>query len=111
MNISDGLLFFYVIPTIVICFILYVAIKEYQEFKRNNAANVELIPAKIVRKRTELLGGGDAGMVMDYFITFEHDHGKRIEFKVNGLTYGQLIETDKGLLKFKRKRFLQFNRH
>jgi len=111
MNISDGLLFFYVIPTIVIGFILYVAIKEYQEFKRNNAANVELIPAKIVRKRTELLGGGDAGMVMDYFITFEHDHGKRIEFKVNGLTYGQLIETDKGLLKFKRKRFLQFNRH
>ena len=110
MDISDGLLFFYVIPTIVIGFILYVAIKEFNEFKRNNAAEVEMTQAKIISKRTELLGGDESCMSMDYYITFQHAQGQRSEFKVNGLTYGQLIESDKGLLKFQRKRFLQFDR-
>ena len=32
MDISDGLLFFYIIPTIVIGFILYVAVKEFNEY-------------------------------------------------------------------------------
>lgn len=110
MDISDGLLFFYIIPTILIGFILYVAVKEFNEYKRNNAAEIEMTHAKIVSKRTELLGGGDSFMAMDYYITFQHAQGKRIEFKVNGLTYGELIESDKGLLKFQRKRFLHFDR-
>lgn len=110
LNISDGLLFFYFIPTIIIGFILYVSLKEFNEYKLDKTANVERTDAKIIAKRTELLGGGDAAIQTVYYITFELFHGIRKEFKVPPRIYGQLLEADKGTLKYQRKRFVQFDR-
>lgn len=111
MNISDGLLFFYFIPTIIIGFILYISLQEFKEYKLDRTSAIDFTEAKIIAKRTELFGGGDAHVQTVHYVTFESFQGNRYEFKVPSRIYGQLIESDRGVLKYQRKRFVEFDRN
>lgn len=45
-----------------------------------------------------------------YYVTFEFESGDRLEFRVSGKDYGQLVEGDSGILTFQGTRFLGYER-
>ena len=91
---------------------------------RNNRSPQETADARVITKRTKVTGhGGHAGVrnaagmntfssstYTRYFVTFELDNGKRLEFSVKDPEYGMLAEGDRGRLSWQGTRYLGFER-
>ena len=91
---------------------------------RNNCSPQETVNARVVTKRMKVSGHGGhvaAGNVTGmnavsssaytrYFVTFELENGKRLEFSVKDPEYGMLAEGDQGRLSYQGTRYLGFER-
>ena len=91
---------------------------------RNNRSPQETAEARVVAKRMKDSGHGGhvaAGRVSAmntvssstytrYFVTFELENGKRLEFGVKDPEYGMLAEDDRGRLSYQGTRYLGFER-
>ena len=91
---------------------------------RNNRSPQETADARVVTKRMKVSGHGGhvpAGNVTGmnavsssaytrYFVTFELENGKRLEFSVKDPEYGMLAEGDQGRLSYQGTRYLGFDR-
>ncbi len=65
----------------------------------NSRQPLKTISVKVVAKRTEVGGGmGNMPSSTNYFVTFEHENGKREEFPVSGTEYGMIAEGDWGTI-------------
>ena len=90
-------------------------------WNKNNHSPRENGKAKVVTKRMKVSGMGGhrirTSVMMDttststrYFVTFELENGKRLEFSVNDGEYGMLAEGDTGELTWQGTRYLGFER-
>lgn len=91
-------------------------------WNKNNHSPRENGKAKVVTKRMKVSGMGGhrirTSVMMDttsststrYFVTFELENGKRLEFSVNDGEYGMLAEGDSGELTWQGTRYLGFER-
>lgn len=112
MYISDG--FFSIIPVIVSLgfifvfgFIIFSVFTNIKQGIKNNNSPLLSVPAQVVTKRTTVKGEHS---YTTYFVTFEVQSGDRMEFKVKGEQFGQLVEKDLGVLAFQGSRFISFER-
>ncbi len=90
---------------------------------RNSNSPRETANARVITKRMKVSGfGGRAGArnfsgmstssstYTRYFVTFELEDGKRLEFNVKDPEYGVLAEGDRGCLSYQGTRYLGFDR-
>jgi len=95
--------------------IIFSAAKGIAEWSHNNSQPVLSVPARVVAKRTATSGhvssnsGGHVSTT--YFATFELESGERLEFSMSGKEYGQLAESDAGILTYQGTRYHGFQRH
>ena len=109
---------------IVIFAVILAAIIGYRLYiwNKNNHSPRENGKAKVVTKRIKVVGMGghriNTNVMNDmtgttrtrYFVTFELESGKRLEFNVNDGEYGMLAEGDSGELTWQGTRYLGFER-
>lgn len=109
-----GLVFLLVIGTFVVTLVRGVG-----EWNRNNHEPRLDVDASVVSKRMSVshhshANAGGAGMHVStstsYYATFQVESGDRLEFCVGGREYGQLVEGDRGRLRFQGTRYLGFER-
>jgi hypothetical protein len=99
---------------------LYVLIKIFQEWNRNNHSPRLIVDALVVSKRMEMshhhtgtgVGGLSHGTIgsTTYYVTFQLESEDRLELKVPGMEYGMMVEGDYGKLTFQGTRYLDFVR-
>ena len=89
---------------------LFVIIRGFRQWNKNNRSPVLTVQADIVSKRSQVTGTPDAGTFSSYFVTFQVESGGRIEFSVPAREYGMLAEGDHGKLTFQGTRYLRFDR-
>ena len=91
---------------------------------KNNRSPQETADAKVVAKRMKVSGHGGHVMTRNastlhtvhsstdtwYFVTFELENGRRLEFRVKESEYGMLAEGDRGRLSYQGTRYLGFDR-
>lgn len=109
----DGILFGFIAPlfmivvfTLVIGGILYAIGSSIKQKRYNDQQPRLTVNAKVIGKRTKVSGHDHVHTY--YYITFEVESGDRMEFKLDGNQYGQLIEGDTGQLTFQGTRYLSF---
>ena len=66
--------------------------------------------ARVLDKRTQVRGGGDAPVEQRYFVTFQLSSGERLELAVSGTESGLLMPGDEGTVHWKGSRYLGFAR-
>lgn len=120
-------LLFSLIPIVVIIgfvvvfgFFLFGLIRSGLVWNRNNQAPILTVDATIVAKRASFRQNTHASagpMSMSrttsstsYFVTFEVEHGERMELPMSGAEYGMLLEGDHGKLTFQGTRYKGFER-
>ena len=98
----------------IICTLVILMIRFYQ-WNRNNHSQQQNVKATIVSKRTKTKvyhhsNGAEAHTTSSttYYITFQVEHGDRMELKVKDAVYGLLATGDQGLLIFQGSRYLDF---
>ena len=118
---SDSFTTVFNILVAVFCVILVGAI-GYGLFVwiRNNKSPRETVGARVVTKRIKVSGSGHSlgghttavhsSTFTRYFVTFELENGKRLEFHVKGTESGMLAEGDTGTLTYQGTRYLGFDR-
>ena len=91
---------------------------------RNNRSPQETADARVITKRMKVSGHGGHAMASNvpsmnavssstytrYFVTFELENGKRLEFSVKDQEFGMLTEGDRGRLSYQGTRYLEFER-
>jgi hypothetical protein len=101
-----GLVFLTVLGVFV-----YAFVRGLTQWSRNNASPLQTVPAVLVTKRGQVSGGsGDSSASTSYYATFELRGGERLEFRVRGREYGQLVENDRGQLTYQGTRYKGFAR-
>ncbi|MBW4080505.1 DUF2500 domain-containing protein [Paenibacillus sp. S150] len=86
------------------------------QWSRNNSSPMLTIPARIVSKRSEVRQqqlqdeSHNSRTSTTYYLTYESDHGARMEFKVDGNEYGMSAEGDRGILTYQGTRYHGFQR-
>jgi hypothetical protein len=115
---NQGDLIFKIVPifigiifVIVLGTIITILIKGISTWNKNNQQPRINAKAKVVAKRTSIRGGGETNASNNYFVTFEFESGDRLEFRVTGQEYGQLVEGDIGELQFQGTRYLGYTRN
>jgi hypothetical protein len=106
-----GSIFLVVIFVLVIGAFLFAIIKGITQWNHNNSQPKLSVQAKVVTKRTAVIGGGETAASTEYYVTFEYPSGDRSEFKVAGHEFGQLVEGDMGELHFQGTRYQGFTRN
>ncbi|MCD8352707.1 MAG: DUF2500 domain-containing protein [Clostridiales bacterium] len=119
-NFWDGL--FPVLTTLIFAAVITVFIvtivRGLREWNSNNRSPVLEVEAGVVAKRADVShtmhSTGDAvahtTSSTTYYITFQVHSGDRMELRVSGRDYGQIVEGDFGMLTFQGTRFLGFRR-
>lgn len=101
-----------IIFLIVFGSIAFSIVKGIVIWSKNNHSPILTVPAKVVTKRTNIRGGSNnTGAYTSYYVTFEGPNGERLELKVNGYDYGQLVDGDSGMLTYQGIRYQTFLRH
>ncbi len=105
-SIFFGLIFFGVLGVF-----LFIIIRGFSEWTRNNRQQVFSDPVRVMDKRTHVWGGtGDSGASTSYYITFEFENGDRQEFMVSSRVFGDTTAGDTGTLTWQGTRFHDFQR-
>ncbi|MEQ6357382.1 DUF2500 domain-containing protein [Lysinibacillus sp. M3] len=108
---SSGHTFISMMFFIVFGIIAFSIIKSTLQWSKNNNEPSLTVPAKVVTKRSNTRGGsGNSSAHTSYYVTFEVQSGDRLELKMNGRDYGQLVDGDFGLLSFQGTRYHTFER-
>ncbi|MEG0471533.1 MAG: DUF2500 domain-containing protein [Solibacillus sp.] len=112
MFIEDALfsfapVFISLVFIIVFGSIIFAVFSSIKQGIKNNNSPLLSVPAQVVTKRTTVQGDNS---YTTYFVTFEVQSGDRMEFKVKGEQFGQLVEKDLGVLSFQGSRFISFER-
>ena len=77
----------------------------------NSRQPLQHFPVKVVAKRTAVSGGmNNMPNSTDYFVTFEHENGARVEFPVSVDEYGMIAERDRGTIGLQGTWFKGFQR-
>lgn len=108
-------LFFFLIFSIFILTIITAIVKGV----KNAKSPIITVEAKVIAKRTEVSTHhnhvGDDNFHHSsstyYHITFQTEHGERLELPVSGRMYGLLIEGDEGKLTYQGEWFKDFKRN
>ena len=124
MFFYQGFDFFFILFGIVfivfVCLFIYSIGKGMAEWHSNNHSPQITVAAKIVGKRHNVdvhhhNAGNNSGIhtttSTTYYVTFELEDGKRLEFHVKGRIYGLLAEGDCGTLSYQGTRYLNFERN
>jgi hypothetical protein len=96
--------------------VAYQAATGFAVWSRNNSLPIEEGPARVVSKRSEVIGGGHTHhhthrrVRTYYYETFEMKSGERLEFGLDGSEFGLLVEGDVGTLKHQGTRYHRFLR-
>lgn len=85
---------------------------------RDRGRPVVSVRARVVGKRPDVSSrpyfqeNGPVQMQTDtyYYVTFQTEDGRRLEFRTDGARYGLLAETDEGVLTYRGTTFLHFER-
>lgn len=113
----DNFLFsiFPIIFFIMFGFVVFSVIKSYA---KNSQCPIITVEAKVIGKRTNVSHHThhDANNNLShststtYYITFQTEHGERLELSLSGRMYGLLIEGDIGDLTYQGEWFKDFKR-
>ena len=77
----------------------------------NSRQPLQHIPVKVVAKRTQVSGGmNNMPNSTNYYVTFEHENGVRVEFPMSGREYGMTAEGDRGTIGLQGTWFKGFKR-
>lgn len=119
----DGFMFSFVPILVTIGFVVIIsmfiitAIKGVKQWNYNNAQPILTVDAEVVSKRADVShhhhnnnNHTSHHSSTSYYVTFQVESGDRMEFHVPDREYGQLIERDRGKLKFQGTRYLGFER-
>ncbi|MGW8956272.1 DUF2500 domain-containing protein [Paenibacillus sp. NPDC055715] len=107
---SFDAIFLIVFGIIAIGFIIIIS-KVIDTGFSNQAAELVQRACTVVDKRTRVRGGSsDCSASTDYYVTFEFDGGERKELKVKDRDFGMIVTGDRGELRYKGTRFLEFVR-
>lgn len=97
--------------------ILVTIFKGIGEWSSNNKQPILNVDAKVVSKRTNVSRGNHhhgnhvhSSSSTTYYVTFQVQSGDRMELRVSGKEYGQLVEGDVGNLIFQGSRYHGFDR-
>ena len=85
---------------------------------RDRGRPVVSVRARVVGKRPDVSSrpffqeNGPVQMQTDtaYYVTFQTEDGRRLEFRTDGARYGLLAESDEGVLMYRGSTFLHFER-
>lgn len=97
--------------------IIFTVIKGIGEWSNNNRQPVLSVKSKVVSKRAHTSNSTKMhenhhhhSRSTFYHVTFEVESGDRMELKVSGSEYGQLVEGDVGKVTFQGTRYKSFQR-
>lgn len=112
-NIFDAM--FTIVPILMILMIAVFFIVFILNFVKNKKAPIISVEATVIGKRVDVSGGGGVNNNVSastwYYITFQTEHGERLELSLSGRTYGMLQEGDKGTLIYQGQWFKDFKRN
>jgi hypothetical protein len=108
------MLFFFLIFGVIFLAIISAIVSAV----KNAKAPVITVQARVIAKRTEVSSHHHAGdnhsahhsSSTYYYITFETEHGERLELPLSGRMFGLLIEGDEGNLTYQGEWFKDFRR-
>lgn len=116
-------LMFTVVFVLVIGAFVVTLVRGIGQWNKNNQSPRLDVDAAVVAKRVNVshhshANAGDATGAhgyhtttsTTYYATFQVESGDRLEFSVGGQEYGQLVEGDRGRLRFQGTRYLGFER-
>lgn len=104
---------FTLVFVLVISVFIFVAVKSFSQWNKNNHSPRLTVDAKVVSKRTNYHRSSGSSTHMGhttYYVAFEVSSGDRMELSVQGSEYGLLVEGDFGELTFQGTRYLGFQR-
>ncbi|MFD3450148.1 DUF2500 domain-containing protein [Microbacteriaceae bacterium 4G12] len=67
--------------------ILFVVVRGLMQWHHNNNQPVTDARSKVVGRRTAVRGGGETHARTLYYVTFEMEHGNRVELRMNGFIF------------------------
>ena len=112
MNFLGVFVIFFLIFIVItgFCIFIFATIirKGIKQVKQDNNSPILEVDAKVIAKRSRV--SGNNMIHQSYYVTFEEESGKRMELRVEGSTFGLLVEGDFGKLTFQGSRFLNFER-
>jgi len=116
-------IFFIAVFAFVIITFIVTFVRGIGQWNRNNHSPQLTVEATVVTKRvnvshTQHANAGDhtgahgyhTSSSTSYYVTFQVESGDRMEFAVDGMEYGILVEGDRGRLTFQGTRYLGFER-
>ena len=106
---------FFIMFFVVFTFAIVSSIKSYV---RNSNSPIISVEAKIIAKRIDVSNHthhdnnnhAHHSSTTTYYMTFQTEHGERLELSLSGRIYGQLIEGDTGVLTYQGSWFKDFQR-
>ena len=114
MGYSAFSMLFFLTFIVILCVILVTAIRGAVQWNNNNHSPRLTVPARVVSKRQEhhhYQNNDVPASSSTYYVTFQVESGDRVELRVRGWEYSQLVEGDFGNLTFQGTRYLGFERH
>lgn len=108
-----------------LCFVVFLILlcKGIGQWNQNNRSPRLTVPVTLVAKRTNVshhrhsnaadpsgIRGHHTVTETSYYVTFQVESGDRMELRVSGSQFGQMVEGDRGMLTFQGTRFLDFRR-
>lgn len=106
---------FFMLFVIAFAFAIISSIKSYV---KNSNSPIISVEANVIGKRADVSNHVHHGndnhthhhSSTTYYITFQTEHGERLELSLSGRIYGQLIEGDTGMLTYQGSWFKDFQR-
>ena len=99
------------IALVSIGLLVFILVKDLNQWNRNNRSPVLTVDARVVAKRGDYhRGSGNTMGYTTYYATFQVESGDRMELCIPDDQYGYLVEGDSGKLMFQGTRFLKFTR-
>jgi hypothetical protein len=104
---------------LVLGVIVFSIIRAIVESVNNAKSPVITVEAKVISKRTHVSshhhnhgthGGMHHSSTTRYYVTFQTEHGERMELSLSGRIYGTLAEGDRGMLTYQGTWFKDFRR-
>ncbi len=108
----------------VLGMILFTVVSNLRTWRKNNESPRLTVPATVVAKRMNVshhrtANAGDmtgahgytSTSTTTYYVTFQVESGDRMELRLSGTEYGQLVEGDTGKLSFQGTRYLGLERN
>ena len=111
---------FWIVFAVIVVVIVVQLVRGIGQWSKNNASPVLRVEATVRAKRPEVHhshrsasnnGAMHLSSSTSYYVTFEVESGDRLELRVDGGDYGQLVEGDRGRLTFQGTRFKEFVRY